>query len=60
MVTSSCLCKNAEGAGFPFQGEALEDGVDDAVHALHVDKTDHGPGPAAHLHETALDEVGGA
>src|SRR5471030_1760236 len=35
---SSCLCKNAEGAVFPVQVESLEDGVNDAVHALHVDK----------------------
>src|SRR5215471_24584 len=29
LVTSSCVCKNLEGAGFPFQVESLEDGVDD-------------------------------
>jgi hypothetical protein len=33
---SSCLCKNPEGASFPFQIKPLEYGVDDAVHALHV------------------------
>jgi hypothetical protein len=47
MVTSSCLCKNAEGAGFPFQVKALEDGVEDTIHALDVDKAHHGPGAAA-------------
>src|SRR5207249_12203073 len=32
-VSSSCLCKEVEGAGFPFQIESLEDGVDDAIRA---------------------------
>src|SRR5215469_9095826 len=41
-VTSSCLCKNAEGAGFPFQVEALEDGMDDPVHALNDVHKAHG------------------
>src|SRR5271157_294478 len=49
-VTSSCLCKNPEGAGFPFQVEALEDGVDDAIHALHVHEADHGPSAAPYFH----------
>ena len=59
-VMSSSLCKKVEGAVFPFQVESLEDGVDDAVHALHVDEADHGPGSAAYFHETAFDDVGGA
>jgi hypothetical protein len=59
-MTSSRLCKNAEGAGFPFQVEALEDGVDDAVHALHVHEADHGPSTTAYFHETTLHEVGAA
>src|SRR5271157_3646010 len=59
-VTSSCLCKNPEGAVFPFQIKSLEDGVDDAVHALHIDKTDHGPSAAANFHETTLNDIGGA
>src|SRR5712692_8092324 len=54
-VMSSCLCKYGEGAGFPFQIESLEDGVDDAVHALDIHKANHGPGAASHLHEAALD-----
>ena len=54
------MCKNAEGAGFPFQVESLEDGVDDAVHGLHVDEADHGPGSASHFDEAALDDVSGA
>ena len=41
-MTSSCLCKNSEGAGFPFQVEALEDGVNDTIHALDVHKANHG------------------
>ena len=59
-VTSSRLCKYAEGASFPFQVESLEDGVDDAVHGLHVDEADHGPGTAANFDEATLDDVGGA
>jgi hypothetical protein len=57
-VTSSCLCKYGEGAGFPFQVEALEDGVNDAIHAFDIHKTHHGPGSPAHLHEASLDDVG--
>ena len=38
-MSSSCLCKYGEGAGFPFQVETLEDGVDDAVHALYIDRS---------------------
>src|SRR5271166_5686254 len=59
-VTSSCLCKNPEGAVFPFQIESLEDGVDDPIHALHVDEADHGPSAASNFHKTAFDNVGGA
>ena len=60
LVTSSCLCKNSEGAGFPFQVEALEDGVDDTIHAFDVHKAHHGPGAAADLDEAALDDISGA
>ena len=59
-MTSSCLCKYREGAGFPFQVESLEDGVDDAVDAFDVDKANHGPGAAAHFDKTAFDYIGGA
>ena len=59
-VTSSCLCKKLEGAVFPFQVEALEDGVDDAVHPLDVDKAHHRPGAAAYLDKAALADIGGA
>ena len=38
----------------------MEDGVDDSVHALYVDKANHGPGTAADLDKAALDHVGGA
>ncbi len=55
---SSCLCKHGEGAGFLFQVESLEDGVDDAVHGFDVDKTDHGPGAASHFHEATLNHMG--
>ena len=60
LVPSSCLCKYAEGAGFPFQVESLENGVDDAIHGLHVDEADHGAGAASDFDEAALDDVGGA
>src|SRR5271157_482387 len=46
---SSCLCKYGEGAGFPFQIESLENGVDDAVHTFYVDKAHHGTGPLEFL-----------
>src|SRR5579864_734041 len=59
-VMSSGLCKKVEGAVFPFQVESLEDGVDDAVDALHVDEADHGPSSAANFHEAAFDDIGGA
>src|SRR6266496_3279016 len=56
----SRLCKKLEGAVFPFQVESLEDGVDDAVHAVHVDEADHGPGSSAYFHETTFNDIGGA
>jgi len=59
-VMSSRLCKSAEGAGFPFQVEFLEDGVDDPIHGLHVDEADHGPGSSPDFDEASLDDVGGA
>jgi len=48
-VMSSCLCKNPEGAIFPFQVEALDDGVDDSIHTLHFHEADHGPSAAPNL-----------
>ena len=61
-MPSSSLCKEPEGAIFPFRVfiEAVEDLVEDAIHAGHIHKTDHGPGSAANLHEAALDDVGGS
>src|SRR5581483_651840 len=59
-VMSRGLCKNLEGAVFPFQVEALEDGVDDSVHAVYVHKAHHGPGTPPYLDKAALDDVGGA
>src|SRR5271157_5788419 len=56
---SSCLCKYGEGAGFPFQIESLENGVDDAIHALDIHKAHHGPGTPSYFHEAALDHIGG-
>jgi hypothetical protein len=40
--------------------QAVEDSVDDAVHALDVDEADHGSRAAADFHEAAFDHVGGA
>ena len=57
---SSCLCESVEGAIFPLWVHEIEDRINDSIHALHVDKADHGPGAAADLHEAALDDVGGA
>ena len=59
-MTSSYLCKKAEGAVFPLLVEAMEDGVDNAFDAEFVDEADHGAGAAAHLHKASLDDVGGA
>src|SRR5271157_5852251 len=59
LVMSSCLCKYGEGAGFPFQVESLEDGVDDAVHAFDVHKAHHRPGAPSYFHEAAFDHIGG-
>src|SRR6266852_7642455 len=58
-VMSSCLCKYGEGAGFPFQIESVEDGIEDAVDTFYVHKTNHGPGSPPHFHEAALDDVSG-
>jgi hypothetical protein len=59
-VMSSRLCKNLEGAIFPFQVKSLENGMDNAIHALHIHKADHGPGPPTYFDKTTLDHVGGA
>ena len=59
-VTSSCLCKHGEGAGFPFQIESLEDGVNDSIHTFYVHKAHHGSGSPPHFHEAALDQIRGA
>ena len=59
-VMSSSLCKKAEGAIFPLLVEAMEDGVDDALDAEFVDEADHWPRSAAHFHEAAFDDIGGA
>ena len=54
------MCKNSEGAGFPFQVEAVEDRIDDSVDTGYVDKAYHGAGTASDFDEAALDDVGGA
>ena len=57
---SSCLCKKSEGAVFPLRIHAVKDREHDSIHALNIDKTNHRSGAAPDLHETALDDVGGA
>src|ERR1700680_4237249 len=59
-VTSSCLCKKAEGVVLPLLIESVKDGIEDSLHALHVGEQDHGPGAPADFHEATLDGVGGA
>src|ERR1051326_3927235 len=59
-VTSSSLCKSLEGAGFPFQVKAIEDGIDNSVHTFHIYKADHRSGPSSDLDKAALDNIGGA
>jgi len=54
------LCEDAGGAITPLLVQAVEDGIDDSVHALHVDETDHGPSATTDLHEATPDDVGGA
>src|SRR6478672_12248055 len=58
-VMSSRLCKKLEGAVFPVEVEALEDRVNNSIHALYVDEADHGPGSPPHFHKAAFDDVGG-
>src|SRR5207237_1898062 len=60
LVTSSCLCKNAEGSVSPLAIELAKNRVNDALHARGVYKADHGSRPPAHFHEAALDDIGGA
>ena len=35
-VTSSCLCKKAEGVVLPLLVESVKDGIEDSLHALQV------------------------
>ena len=57
---SSRLCKKLEGAVFPVEVKALEDRVNNSIHALYIDKADHGPGSPPDFHKAAFDDVGGA
>src|ERR1700731_1048716 len=59
-VTSSCLCKKAEGVVLPLLVESVKDGIEDSLHALHVGEQDHGPGAPANFDEATLDGVGSA
>ncbi len=59
---SSCLCKDSEGSvpPLPFFVVTAEDGINDPVHALHIDKADHGSRAATHLHKASFDDIGGS
>jgi hypothetical protein len=52
---SQAACVKREGAGFPFQVESLEDGIDNSVHAFNVHKVhDTWDGPPQGQPEPAL------
>ena len=57
-VTSSCLCKKSEGAGFPFQVKAMEDGINYSIDTLDVYKANHWSGSAPHFDKTTLNDIG--
>lgn len=59
-VMSSCLGKKPEGAISPFRFfvEAVEDRVQDAIDAGHVDEAHHGSRTPANFHEAPLDDIG--
>lgn len=38
----------------------MEDRINNSIHALHIDKADHGPGSSSHFDKTAFNDVGGA
>ena len=59
-VTSSCLCKNLEGAGFPLQVKAMENGIDNSVHTFHIYKVNHRSCPSWDLHKATLYNIGSA
>ena len=59
-VTSSCLCIKGEGAVLPLLIKSLKNGIDDSLHAGHVNEHHHGPGAPPDFHEAALDGIGGA
>jgi len=57
---SSRVCKTSEGEIFPLRLRVhrVEDSVDDAIGAGHVDEADAGPGATPHFDEAALDHMG--
>src|SRR5947209_12596256 len=57
---SSGLCKHAEGAVSPVKIESVKNGIDNAVDAVHVDKTDHRPSSAPDFYKNTLDDIGSA
>ena len=59
-VMSSRLCKNPDGAVFPFQVDSLEAGINDAIYTLYIHKTDYRPRAPTYINETTLNDVGGA
>ena len=61
-VTSSCLCKKAEGVDQellhglqvqppPVLVESVKDGIEDSLHAPHVSEQGHGPGAPTDFEE---------
>ena len=59
-VRSDVQLQSRRVRSFHFSFKAIEDRKDNAVHAGHVDKTDHGPCPSAHLDEAAFNDIGSA
>ena len=55
---SSCSCKNVEGVISPVFIEAVKDRENNPIHALQVDKANHGSRPSPHFDKAALNHVG--
>jgi len=59
-MASSRLSEDAEGAVAPLFVQAVENGIDDVVDALEIDKADHVQIVATDLHKAAFDTIDGA
>lgn len=60
MTACPSACLTARRCCSPIKIESLEDGVDDSIYGLHVDKTEHRPSMAADFQIARLAGVGGA